>query len=81
MRYVFVAALTLALAACGHGGGSEDDELATSGSDISSAELDAALGPEDQSTIRDAGAEEVLENAFGNDAAPDNSATSEGEEQ
>ena len=81
MRYVFVAALTLALAACGNGGGSEDDELATSGSDISSAELDAALGPEDQSTIRDAGTEETLENAPGHDAAANSSVTSEREEQ
>ena len=81
MRFVFVGALALALAACGNGGDSEDDELATDRSDISSAELDAALGPEDQSAIRDAGTEETLENAPGNDAAANSSVTSEGEEQ
>ena len=84
MRLIFVAALGLALAACG-GGGSEDDELATDRSDISAAQLDAALGPEDQSMIRDAGAEEVRENAFGTDAAsengPANSAVVEEDEQ
>ena len=81
MRFVFAAALALALAACGSGGSSEDDELATDRSDISAAQLDAALGPADQSTIRDAGSQEALENAFGNDAAPENEVTSEGEEQ
>ena len=81
MRLVFVAPLALALAACGNGGDSADDELATDRSDISAAQLDAALGPEDQSAIRDAGAEEALENAFGNDVAPQNDVTSEGEER
>ena len=82
MRLVFAAALALALAACG-GGGGEDDELATDRSEISAAQLDAALGPEDQSTIRDAGAEDVLENAFGSDEpaqnAPANAVTPETE--
>ena len=80
MRSVLVAALALALAACGSNASGEDDELATGRSDISAAQLDAALGPEDQSAIRDAGSQEVLEDAFG-DAAPENSVTSEGEEQ
>jgi len=80
MRLVFVAALALALAACG--GGGSDDELATGGSNISAAQLDAALGPADQSMIRDAGAEEILENAFGTDAASENEpATSAGVEE
>ena len=82
MRFLGVAALALALAACGSNGSSEDDELATgSRSEISASQIAAALGPEDQSAIRDAGAEEALEDAFGDDAAPDNSVTSEEEEQ
>ena len=81
MRFISVAALALALAACGGNGSSEDDALATGRSDISAAQIDAALGPEDQSAIRDAGAEEAFEEAFGNDAGPGNGVTSEGEEQ
>ena len=80
MRLVFAAALGLALAACGGGGG--DDELATGRSEISAAQLDAALGPEDQSMIRDAGSDAAFDDALGNNEAaaePANQVTAEEE--
>ena len=51
MRRVAVAALAFALAACGGGDGGE---LAAGNSQLSSAQVDAALGPADQSSIEDA---------------------------
>ena len=51
MRLVAVAALAFALAACGDDGGAE---LAAGNSHLNQAQIDAALGPADQSAVQDA---------------------------
>jgi hypothetical protein len=83
MRLVAVAALAFALAACGGGGG---EELAAGNSQLSPAQVDAALGPADQSTVNDALPSDDAGNALdllGNDAGASNakgSAVNEGGE-
>jgi hypothetical protein len=51
MRLGAVAALAFALAACGGGDGGE---LAAGNSQLSQAQIDAALGPADQAGVEDA---------------------------
>ena len=48
MRLIAAAALAFALAACGNDDGGE---LAAGNSQLSKAQIDAALGPEDQSVV------------------------------
>lgn len=64
MRLIVAAASSLGLAACGGGGG---EELAAGNSQLSPAQIDAALGPADQSTVEDAapdpGSTNEVENA------------------
>ncbi len=59
MRFLAPAALALALAACG---GGEGEELAAGNSQLSEAQVDAALGPADQSIVQDANANGTIEN-------------------
>lgn len=61
MRLVAVAALAFALAACG--GGGDGGELAAGNSQLSQAQVDAALGPADQSMVEDALPAEVASNS------------------
>lgn len=68
MRLVVVAALAFALAACGGGDG---EELAAGNSQLTPAQVDAALGPADQSMVEDAVQSDNAFNAadlLGNDA-------------
>ena len=51
MRFLAVAAFGAALAACG---GDDGDQLAAGNSRLSPAQVDAALGPADQTAIEDA---------------------------
>ena len=51
MRLVAVAMLAFGLASCGDGEGAE---LASGNSQLSPAQVDAALGPADQSSVEDA---------------------------
>jgi hypothetical protein len=51
MRLGAAAALAFALGACGGGDGGE---LAAGNSELSPAQVDAALGPADQATVEDA---------------------------
>ena len=73
MRLVVVAALAAALAACGDGEGSE---LAAGNSRLSEAQIDAALGPEDQTMVQDAIPAETADN--GMDLNGNNSTASAG---
>jgi hypothetical protein len=66
-----VAALAAALAGCGDGEGSE---LAAGNSRLSEAQIDAALGPEDQTMVQDAIPRENANN--GMDPIGNNSASS-----
>ncbi len=59
MRFLAPAAFALALAACG---GGEGEELAAGNSQLSEAQVDAALGPVVQSIVLDANANVTLEN-------------------
>ena len=79
MRLVGVAALAFSLAACGGDG----EELAAGNSQLSPAQVDAALGPADQSGIEDAVPSDngVEANLAENEAASANaSAAAEDEE-
>ena len=80
MRLVAVAALAFALAACGGGGG---DELAAGNSELNQAQIDAALGPADQSAVQDAipsdNGQEGPELTRNEGVAANSSAASEGE--
>ena len=69
MRLVAVAGMAFALAACGDGG----EELAVGNSQLSPAQVDAALGPADQSMVQDALPAENVQNEAdvpANDTAP-----------
>lgn len=70
MRSLAAASLALALAACG---GGEGEELAAGNSQLSPAQVDAALGPADQSMVQDANPAENTQNGIqdGNQAAPE----------
>ncbi len=59
MRSLAAAGLALALAACGGGDGGE---LAAGNSQLSQAQIDAALGPADQSMVQDGLADENTQN-------------------
>ncbi len=82
MRFFAAAALAAALAACG---GDDGDPLAAGNSRLSPAQVDAALGPADQSAVEDAVPEEPELDAIGNlgnDFAPaGNSAAAEQEDE
>ena len=76
MRFLAVAALAAALAACG--GGDDGDQFAAGNSELSQAQIEAALGPADQSGVEDALPADSALNGLGNmgndAAAADNSA-------
>ncbi|MBA3526065.1 MAG: hypothetical protein H0T82_03990 [Sphingomonas sp.] len=76
MRSLAAAALALALAACGGGDGGE---LAAGNSQLSQAQIDAALGPADQSMVQDGLADENMQN--GVDPTADQPATAEDENE
>ena len=80
MRLVVVAGLAFALAACGGDGG---EELAAGNSQLSSAQVDAALGPADQSGADDGLAADPLMNGLGNagEAGPANNSAAEEERE
>ncbi|MBA2772338.1 MAG: hypothetical protein M3428_00870 [Pseudomonadota bacterium] len=81
MRSLAAAALAFALAACG---GGEGEELAAGNSQLSQAQIDAALGPADQSMVQDALPAGNIQNdvALGNEAAAaDNSVAAEDEDE
>ena len=61
MRLSLVVAVAFALTACG---GADADRFAAGNSEISEAQIDAALGPADQSSVEDA-APVATENAGG----------------
>jgi len=70
MRLLAVAAFAFALAACGSSG--DGGDLAAGNSEVSAAQVDAALGPADQSSGQDAIAAEDVQNGVvtGNETAP-----------
>ncbi|MDQ3479694.1 MAG: hypothetical protein M3438_11175 [Pseudomonadota bacterium] len=76
MRSLAAAGLALALAACGGGDGGE---LAAGNSQLSQAQIDAALGPADQSMVQDGLADENMQN--GVDPTADQPATAEDENE
>lgn len=80
MRLVAIA-FVLAVSACGRGG--DGGELAAGNSEVSSAQVDAALGPADQSSVEDAIADEEAQNGVtGNETAPaNNSAAADDEDE
>lgn len=80
---VALAALGLALAACDRGGGG-GEELAGGRSDLNAAQIDAALGPEDQSDVQDAADPQPVENWLAdemNSAAGNNVAEAPAEQE
>ena len=82
MRLVIVAASAFALSACGSSG--DAGELAAGNSEVSAAQIDAALGPADQSSVQDALVAEDTQNgvATGNATAPaSNSTVASGEDE
>ncbi|HYI42434.1 MAG TPA: hypothetical protein VD768_02285 [Sphingomicrobium sp.] len=83
MRLAAVAALAFVLAACGGGGG---EELAAGNSQLTPAQVDAALGPADQTAIEDAipaGNGDNAIDALGNEAGIGNggAAVEDGEDE
>lgn len=62
MRSIAAAALGLGLTACGGGDGGE---LAAGNSQLRPAQIDAALGPADQTMVEDALPAEAADNATG----------------
>ena len=76
MRFLAVAALAAALTACG--GGDDGEQFAAGNSELSQAQIDAALGPADQRGIEDAlPADQALNGLgnIGNEAAPADNAS------
>lgn len=81
MRSVAFAALMLALAGCG---GGNADELGGTGDELNAAQIEAALGPADQSAIEDAIDSNAISNADGADpnaVVANEPATAEAEDQ
>ncbi len=77
MRSLAAAALALGLAACGSGDG---NELAVGNSQVTPAQVDAALGPADQSDVQDGIASGNLENGA-EPTANEAASAQDGEEQ
>jgi hypothetical protein len=82
MRFLAAAALAAALAACG---GDDGAQLAAGNSRLTAAQVDAALGPADQSAIEDALPEDAGLNGIGNlgnesTAAGNSAAAEDGDE-
>ena len=75
MRFSLVVAGALALTACG---GGDAEQFAAGNSALSEAQIDAALGPADQSTVEDA-VPVTVENT-GNGDAPDANSESPSDE-
>ena len=81
MRFLAVAALAAALAACG--GSDDGDQFAAGNAELSQAQIDAALGPADQSAVEDALPADPALNDLGNmvnEAAPADNAAAAGNE-